>query len=95
MGYERTLSDAKRILEDAKAGRAVDLHPHARQHQIPIKDIEAVLAQGTLGYSETPPGSPERYTLDLQFSPSKRLRLILTLEESPSFCLIIAAYEKW
>lgn len=73
----------------------MDLHPHARQHQIPIKDIEAVLAAGNLGYGTTAQNEAERYTLDLQFRPSKRLRLILTLDENPSYCLISSAYEKW
>lgn len=95
MASSRLLGEARRILEEAKRNRAVDLHPHARQHQIPIKDIEAVLAQGAIGYGKTPAGEPERYTLDREFSPTKRLRLVFTLDENPCYCLIISAYEKW
>lgn len=95
MSPGRTLEEARRILDEAKRNRAVDLHPHARQHQIPIKDIERTLAGGTMAYGTTPEGESERYTMDLELGGGRRLRLVLTLEAKPAYCLIIAAYEKW
>ncbi len=92
---QRTLERAREILEQAKASRAVDLHPYARQHQIRVKDIETVLGVGQLGYGETPAGEEERYTLDHQFQDGKRIRLVLTVDENPAFVMIIAAYDKW
>lgn len=95
MPAQRTLEEARRLLEEAKGSRAVDLHPHARQHQVPIKDIERTLAAGTLAYGKTPEGESERYTMDLELGAGRRLRLVLTLEAEPAYCLVIAAYEKW
>lgn len=91
----RSLEDARRLLEAAKESRAVDLHPHAREHQIPIRDIERVLAHGRLHEAKTPPGQDERYAIDLRFGDGRQLRLILILDEAPAFCRILAAYERW
>lgn len=95
MTSRRTLDEARRILEEAERTRSIVLHPHARQHQIPIKDIEAVLADGTLGYGQTPAEEAKRYTLDLALRPRRHIRLVFILDANPAFCRIISAYEKW
>lgn len=93
MPAQRTLEEAWRLLEEGKRSRAT--HPHARQRQVPIRDIERTLDAGTLAYGKTPEGESERYTMDLELGAGRRLRLVLRLDAEPAYCLIIAAYEKW
>ncbi len=92
----RTLEEARRILEQAKATNRVEPMDHAYEHFVRPSQMAQVLALYSLSYSGTNERTgEERYLVErdiMDGTTPRTLRLVVELQEEPPRAIIVSAH---